>query len=204
MVVRPAARVARLVVGSWLLTGMLPAQAEIACPSIDGPKCRVALSTGIAMAYLEVGPAHGPAVILVHGLTDSSRSWSTTMEALHRLDPGLRILAIDQRGHGASSMPPAEPCAAAPERCFRMADFAADLEAFMAAKGIAKATMAGHSLGTFDHGRALARHLRRAGGSAHPSRAGRAGGAGGDGGARGRQCGLARLCAQGAGRGQLE
>src|SRR4051794_36411866 len=149
MVVRPAARVARLVVGSWLLTGMLPAQAEIACPSIDGPKCRVALSTGIAMAYLEVGPAHGPAVILVHGLTDSSRSWSTTMDALHRLDPGLHVLAIDQRGHGASSMPPAAQCAAAPERCFRMADLAADLEAFMAAKGIAKATLAGHSLGTF-------------------------------------------------------
>ena len=103
----------------------------------------------IDMAYLEVGPADGPAVILVHGLTHSSRSWSTTMDALHRADPGLHILAIDQRGHGASSMPPAAACAAAPERCFRMADFAADLEAFMAAQGIGKATLAGHSLGTF-------------------------------------------------------
>ncbi len=88
-------------------------------------------------------------MILVHGLTDSSRSWSTTMDALHRADPKLHVLAIDQRGHGASSMPSAATCAAAPERCFRMADFAADLEAFMAAKGIGKATLAGHSLGTF-------------------------------------------------------
>ena len=131
------------------LLGPAGTAAAAGCPSIDGPKCRVELPTGIDMAYLEVGPADGPAVILVHGLTDSSRSWSTTMDALHRTDPGLHILAVDQRGHGASSMPPAAECAAAPERCFRMADFAADLEAFMAAQGIARATLAGHSLGTF-------------------------------------------------------
>ncbi len=131
------------------LLGPVGTAAAAGCPAIDGPKCRVTLSTGIDMAYLEVGPADGPAVILVHGLTDSSRSWSTTMDALHRADPALHILAIDQRGHGASSMPPAAGCAAAPERCFRMADFAGDLEAFMAAQKIAKATLAGHSLGTF-------------------------------------------------------
>ena len=125
------------------------AAAAAECTSIDGAKCHVALSTGIDMAYLEVGPADGPAVILVHGLTDSSRSWSTTMDALHLEDPALHVLAIDQRGHGASSMPPAADCAAAPERCFRMTDFAADLMAFMQAKGIVKATLAGHSLGTF-------------------------------------------------------
>lgn len=131
------------------LIGPVGTAAAAGCPSIDGPKCRVALPTGIDMAYLEVGPPDGPAVILVHGLTDSSRSWSTTMDSLHRADPGLHILAIDQRGHGASSMPPAAECAPAPERCFHMVDFAADLEAFMATQGIAKATLAGHSLGTF-------------------------------------------------------
>lgn len=138
-----------LSLAAGLLALAMPAMAQSACPTIEGPKCRVALPTGIEMAYLETGPADGPAVVLVHGLTDSSRSWSTTMEALHRLDPGLRILAIDQRGHGASSMPPVAQCAAAPEACFRMADFAADLAAFLQAKGIAKATLAGHSLGSF-------------------------------------------------------
>lgn len=149
MVVRLTARMASLALGCWLLAGTLPARAETDCPSIDGPKCRIALPTGIEMAYLETGPTDGPAVILVHGLTDSSRSWSTTMDALHRLDPALHILAIDLRGHGASSMPAVAECAAAPEKCFRMTDFAADLQAFVAAKGIAKATLVGHSLGTF-------------------------------------------------------
>ena len=71
------------------------------------------------------------------------------MRALHELDPGLRILAIDQRGHGASSMPAVGQCAAKPETCFRMADLAAGLDAFMQAKGIARATLAGHSPRSF-------------------------------------------------------
>lgn len=118
------------------------------CSNIDSPKCRIGLVTGITMAYLETGPADGPAVILVHGLTDSSRSWSTTMDVLHRINPALHILAIDQRGHGASSMPPGLHCAAAPETCFQMSQFADDLIAFMKAKNIHKATLAGHSLGS--------------------------------------------------------
>jgi hypothetical protein len=61
------------------------------CTSIDRPKCTVELSTGITMAYLEAGPPNGDAVILVHGLTDSGRSWTTTMDALVRDDPGLRV-----------------------------------------------------------------------------------------------------------------
>ena len=57
------------------------------------------------MAYVETGPESGPAVILIHGLTDSLRSWSLAMRALHKDDPGLHILAVDLRGHGSSSMP---------------------------------------------------------------------------------------------------
>ncbi len=112
-------------------------------------KCKVRLSTGITMAYLEVGPANGPVVILIHGLTDSIRSWITALRALHARDPGLHILAIDQRGHGATSLPPGDACPGAPEQCYRMVDFAADLVDFMHRKGIPRATLVGHSLGTF-------------------------------------------------------
>jgi pimeloyl-ACP methyl ester carboxylesterase len=101
------------------------------------------------MAYVETGPTSGQPVILIHGLTDSIRSWSLAMRALHSLDPDLHILAVDLRGHGATSMPPEAACAPAPENCFRVADFAGDIVAFMKAKGIAKATLVGHSLGTF-------------------------------------------------------
>jgi pimeloyl-ACP methyl ester carboxylesterase len=125
------------------------AGAAASCADIAGAKCTIELATGIRMAYLETGPATGPAVILVHGLTDTSRSWSPAMRALHRLDPALHILAIDQRGHGASSLPAGAGCAERPESCFRTADLADDLVAFMDAKRITSATLAGHSLGSF-------------------------------------------------------
>ena len=123
--------------------------AEEACTSVDGPRCSVALTTGITMSYIEVGPADGPAVVLIHGLTDNVRSWSTTMDSLHAINPALHIMAVDLRGHGQSSMPDPATCAAAPEACFRPADFATDIVAFLQAKGIDKAALAGHSLGSF-------------------------------------------------------
>jgi pimeloyl-ACP methyl ester carboxylesterase len=118
------------------------------CPDVDVAKCSVELRTGITMRYVEVGPADGQVVILLHGLTDSVRSWSYAMRELHELRPDLRIIAVDQRGHGGSSMPSAPWCPRRPEGCFRMKDFARDLAAFMDAKGIRTATFAGHSMGS--------------------------------------------------------
>jgi pimeloyl-ACP methyl ester carboxylesterase len=125
------------------------ASAEAACTSVDTPRCMEKLSTGIDMAYIEVGPADGKPVLLIHGLTDSVRSWSLSMDDLHKLDPSLHILAVDLRGHGQSSMPDAKTCAPNPEACYRIPELAADVVAFMKAKGIAKADMAGHSMGSF-------------------------------------------------------
>ena len=100
------------------------------------------------MAYIEVGPVTGEPVILIHGFTDSLRTWDPAMSALHRLDPNLHVFAIDLRGHGASSMPNPATCAPAPEKCFRMTDFAQDVLSFMRAKNVDSATLAGHSLGS--------------------------------------------------------
>lgn len=143
-----------LVAIAWLaMASLFPAtgvaKADQVCASIDGSRCMQKLSTGIDMAYLEVGPADGKPVILIHGLTDNIRSWVLSMDALHKLNPKLRILVVDLRGHGKSSMPDAKTCAPAPEACYRMADLAADVIAFMTAKGIAKADLAGHSMGSF-------------------------------------------------------
>src|SRR5262245_20786523 len=132
-----------------VLLAKAAAAAAAPCEDIDQPKCRVRLATGITMAYLDAGPASGRTILLLHGLTDSSRSWSLAMRALRRLEPGWRIVALDQRGHGNSSMPHASRCRAAPEKCFRMADFAGDVVAFMKAKAIAKATIVGHAMGSF-------------------------------------------------------
>jgi pimeloyl-ACP methyl ester carboxylesterase len=101
------------------------------------------------MAYLEVGPRQGDPVILIHGSFDSIRTWTPAMKALHELNPSLHILAVDLRGHGDSSMPAASNCAPAPERCFRVGDFADDIVAFIKALKVQSVTLAGHSLGSF-------------------------------------------------------
>ena len=123
--------------------------AAVPCNDISAPKCTIELVTGIRMAYLEAGALEGEVILLLHGLTDSSRSWFLVMPALLDMKPDLHLFALDQRGHGDTSMPSATECRSAPETCFRMTDFADDVVAFMKAKGIDRATVVGHSLGSF-------------------------------------------------------
>jgi pimeloyl-ACP methyl ester carboxylesterase len=133
-------------------------------PASQFVKRTTVLSTGITMSYVEAGPAGGEPVILLHGLSDTSRSFFQTMEALQAIDGGLRLFALDARGHGASSLPAGPECPAAPERCFRIADYAADVMAFMDVKGLHRAHVVAHSMGG-----AHAQHLALA----HPERVGK-------------------------------
>lgn len=117
--------------------------------ALDFTKKAVVLSTGIEMKYVEVGNLDsGEAIVLLHGYTDSSRSFYPTIEALLALNPDLHIYGPDLRGHGESSMPSGAACAADPKTCFEMPDFADDLFAFMEAKGIQSAHLVGHSMGS--------------------------------------------------------
>ena len=127
-----------------------PAQPTMveACATVAGPKCFIDLRTGIRMAFVETGPADGEALILLHGLTDTARSWAPAMAAIHKANPNLHIFALDQRGHGATSMPPGAVCMVSPATCFAPALFAADVVSFMNEKGIKKATIAGQSMGS--------------------------------------------------------
>ena len=111
-------------------------------------KRSVELSTGISMKYVDAGNPVGEPVILLHGITDTSRSFYPTMEHLAALRPDLRLIALDQRGHGGTSLPNRQSCRNAPEECFRPSDFAADVLAFMDALGIERAHLVGHSMGT--------------------------------------------------------
>jgi non-heme chloroperoxidase len=96
----------------------------------------VTLASGVQVRYVERG-AEDPSrvVIMLHGFTDSSYSFQELMD---RLDPSIQAIAIDQRGHGDSSKP---GC------CYAPRDFAADVVAFMDARGIKTATIVGHSMG---------------------------------------------------------
>jgi len=144
-VFQPAALRAGLALISLLLGGPPAAPAAAAA----GPEKRsLALSTGITLAYREAGAAGGTPVLLLHGYTDTSRSFAGTMEQLAALRPDLRLIAPDLRGHGDSSLPAGPECPSAPERCFRMVDFAADALALLDGLGIARAHLVGHSLGS--------------------------------------------------------
>ena len=101
-----------------------------------GARKKSSLATGFRMRYREFGPADAPTIILLHGLTDSSRSWSLTVPFL---GGQYHILVPDQRGHGDSEKP---PC------CYTIPAFAADVIAFMDALHINQAVIVGHSMGS--------------------------------------------------------
>lgn len=85
-----------------------------------------------------------PALLLVHGYTDSSRSWSLIEPFL----PGLRLVMPDLSGHGQS--PPSTPPS--------LQGFADDLAALMASLGIGRYAVAGHSMGAMTALALAARH----------------------------------------------
>lgn len=96
----------------------------------------VRLSTGVRLRYAEQGDASAPPVILLHGYSDSWFSWS---EVMPRLAARHRVFALDQRGHGDSDRPASG---------YAMRDLAADVVAFMDARGIPRAAVVGHSMGS--------------------------------------------------------
>lgn len=125
-----------------------PAPAPVAVPG--GPEhADVLLSTGVRLRYLRQGDPGGHPVILLHGLADSGFSFSRILPGLSR---AYRIYALDQRGHGESDRPGAG---------FGPRDMAADVLAFMDALGIERATLVGHSMGTFVAQRAARAAPRR-------------------------------------------
>jgi pimeloyl-ACP methyl ester carboxylesterase len=133
-----------------LLAGALggtPAQAVSECDNFFGERCLVDLATGVHMSYFELGAETGEPLILLHTDTTSAVEWAWTAAALRSMDPALRIYALDQRGAGATDLPNTERCRTKPNLCITRADLAADILAFMDAKGIARATLVGHALG---------------------------------------------------------
>lgn len=110
------------------------------------------LATGPRLHYAEQGGPAGEAILFLHGWPDS---WFSFSRVLPLLPPRLRAFAVDQRGFGDSDRPAAG---------YGIADLADDAAAFLDAVGVARATVVGHSFGTF-----VARRLC----VAHPARVAR-------------------------------
>lgn len=109
----------------------------------------VPLSTGIRMHVAEHGAASGAPVLFLHGWPDS---WFSFSRVLPLLPTTLRCIAVDQRGFGESDHPDAG---------YTFPEFAADAVALLDALDIERATVVGHSYGSF-----VARELA----IAHPQR----------------------------------
>jgi non-heme chloroperoxidase len=93
------------------------------------------LTTGPRLHYAEQGDPTGEAIIFLHGYSDS---WFSFSRVLPLLSPSYHAFALTQRGHGDSDKP---------QCCYTPEDFAADVDAFMAAVGIEEATLVGASTG---------------------------------------------------------
>jgi pimeloyl-ACP methyl ester carboxylesterase len=97
--------------------------------------CKFAdLSTGVRLAYVEQGRRDGLPVMMLHGLSDTHRSFDLVRPLL---PSSWRVFAVTMRGHGLSDKP---------QTGYDMADFARDVVAFMDAVGIDRAIVVGHSM----------------------------------------------------------
>jgi pimeloyl-ACP methyl ester carboxylesterase len=114
-------------------------------PSVKSVK----LSSGVELPYLEQGDASGIPVVLLHGVTDSWRSFELVLPHLPR---SLRAFAVTQRGHGDADRPAAG---------YRTRDFAADVAAFANALGLGRLIVVGHSMGSINALRFAIDHPQR-------------------------------------------
>jgi non-heme chloroperoxidase len=97
---------------------------------------RATLSTGVEVPIVDQGSREGVPVVLLHGITDSWRSYEPVLPGLNE---AFRVIAVTLRGHGEASKPDAG---------YAIADFGADVAALLDALEISRAVIAGHSLGS--------------------------------------------------------
>ena len=90
---------------------------------------------GRRLAYREAG-GDGPTVLLVHGITNSSRTWTPVTERL--AEHGLHVLAPDLPGHGDSQRRRGDHSLGAT---------ASILRDFLSVVDVERLTIVGHSLG---------------------------------------------------------
>jgi pimeloyl-ACP methyl ester carboxylesterase len=103
--------------------------------STTTPADRAVPGDGVRLHARDWGGS-GQAVVLLHGLASNARIWDGVASRL--AGAGLRVAAIDQRGHGASEQPGAG---------YDFATLGRDLSAALAALGIERPVLAGHSWG---------------------------------------------------------
>ena len=92
---------------------------------------------GVTLRYRQFGDPTAPPVVLLHGGGSTAATWDRLAVAL--ATAGRRTLAVDLRGHGASSRTPTYP----------LESFRDDVMAFLDALGLDRVALVGHSLGAY-------------------------------------------------------
>ncbi len=93
------------------------------------------LAGGLTLEYAEQGPRGGTPMLLLHGITDS---WRSFQPVLQHLPAEWHVIALSQRGHGGSDKPPGP---------YALQDFAADAAAVVRALTLPPVVVVGHSMG---------------------------------------------------------
>ncbi len=105
------------------------------------PPLKFAQTNGIRMGYYEAGPqTDTPPVVLCHGWPEIAFSWRYQIKALAAA--GIRVIAPDQRGYGATDRPDAV-------EAYDLEHLTGDLVGLLDHLHIDKAIFAGHDWGGF-------------------------------------------------------
>jgi len=123
---------------------------------IEMPLLQFAQTNGIRMGYYEAGPkTDKPPVILCHGWPEIAFSWRHQIKSLG--DAGIRVIAPDQRGYGATDRPEAV-------EDYDIEHLTGDLVGLMDHLGVDKAIFVGHDWGGFIVWQMPLRHIDRVAG----------------------------------------
>src|SRR6201996_631798 len=123
---------------------------------IEMPELAFATTNGIRMGYYEAGPkSDKPPVVLCHGWPELAFSWRHQIKALS--EAGIRVIAPDQRGYGATERPEAG-------ETYDMEHLPGDLVGLLDHLKIDKAIFVGHDWGGFVVWQMPLRHAGRVAG----------------------------------------
>jgi pimeloyl-ACP methyl ester carboxylesterase len=95
-----------------------------------------ALPGGVRMHYRDQGRADGPVIVLVHGFAASLHTWEPWVR---ELGDAYRVVSVDLPGFGLTRTPP--------DYRLGPTSYVDALEAFAAARGLERFTLAGNSMG---------------------------------------------------------
>ncbi|WP_315838677.1 alpha/beta hydrolase [Bradyrhizobium prioriisuperbiae] len=120
------------------------------------PPLQFADTNGIRMGYYDAGPKDDPIpMVLCHGWPEIAFSWRHQIKALS--EAGIRVIAPDQRGYGATERPAAV-------EAYDLEHLTGDLVGLLDHLKIDKAIFVGHDWGGFVVWQMPLRHLARVAG----------------------------------------